>query len=106
MRLQEGIQGYLEHQRISGLDFAKGKQSLASFRHHVGDLLLDDIRPQQVLSFLDGPRTSAITWQRKYNLLRNFFLFWIARQAMRSLPLPPLSTRDAADLCPLHLLPR
>ena len=89
MRLRESIQDYVGQQRIAGLTFAKGEQTLASFHNHVGNLLLDDIRPQQVLSFLDGPRTSAITWPRKYNLLRNFFLFWIARQAMRSLPLPP-----------------
>jgi integrase len=89
MRLEESIQQYVEKQHLSGLGFAKGKQSLTSFYRHVGNLLLDDIRPQQVLNFLDGPRTSPITWTGKYNLLRNFFRFWIARQAMRSLPLPP-----------------
>ena len=39
-------------------------------------------------SFLDGPATSEATWQNKYKQLRNFFLFWLARNAISAVPLP------------------
>ena len=43
----------------------------------------------QSVRFLDGPGTSIVTWHQKYNQLRNFFLFWVARDAMRAAPIPP-----------------
>src|SRR6185369_17018459 len=50
---------------------------------------MSTITERRVASFLNGPHTSAVTWHQKYNLLRNFFLFWVARSAMRAAPMPP-----------------
>ncbi len=88
MKLKNSIQLYVDEQRTNGIAFTKGDQILASFCRHVGNVVLDEIRPRQVLTFLEGPRTSALTWSRKYSLLRNFFLFWVAQRELRSLPLP------------------
>lgn len=63
--------------------------NLTSFCRYVGDIPLDAIHHNQVANFLDGPRTSDLTWAAKYNLLLNFFRFWIARDIMWSLPMPP-----------------
>ena len=89
MNLNQGIELYVQEKRAAGMLFGKGNQSLASFRRQVGDLSLSRIRPEQIVTFLNGPRTSDITWVHKYNLLRNFFLFWAARDRMRPLPMPP-----------------
>jgi integrase/recombinase XerD len=89
MKLQQGIERYVEEKRSAGIDFNEGKGSLASFCRHVGDIPLDKIRYDQVGGFLDGQSTSELTWIHKYNVLRSFFLFWIARDQIRSLPMPP-----------------
>jgi integrase len=89
MRLLDGIQTYVERKRFGGANYAKGIQSLSAFCRHAGDVPLSSITERQVISFLDGPRTSAVTWRQKYNLLRNFFLFWVARNAVPALPMPP-----------------
>lgn len=89
MKLLEGVQTYVEGKRSGGAAYAKGIQSLASFCRHAGDVTLSNISERQVASFLEGPRTSAITWRNKYNLLRSFFLFWVARNAMSTVPMPP-----------------
>ena len=89
MKLLQGVQTYVDGKRVGGAAYAKGIQGLTSFCRHAGDVSLSSITEQQVTSFLDRPRTSAVTWRLKYNLLRNFFLFWVARDAVPALPMPP-----------------
>jgi integrase/recombinase XerD len=89
MKLLQGVQTFVEEKKRGGTVYAKGAQNLASFCRHVGDVTLTGISEHQVASFLEGPRTSANTWQQKYNLLRSFFLFWVARNEMLALPMPP-----------------
>ena len=89
MKLREGIQQYVEEKQNQGMRFSGGSKNLMSFCRHVGDIPLDTIHLRQVVAFLDGPRTSVLTWAAKYNLLLNFFRFWVARDLMHSLPMPP-----------------
>jgi site-specific recombinase XerD len=89
MRLREGIQQYVEEKQAQGMRFIGGNKDLTSFCRHVGNIPLDKIRHNQIVTFLDGPRTSDLTWTAKYNLLLNFFRFWVARDLMNSLPMPP-----------------
>jgi integrase/recombinase XerD len=89
MKLQQSIEVYAEEKRAAGIDFIGGNERLVSFCRHVGDIPLEKIRYDQVGDFLDGRHTSDLTWLSKYNALRSFFLFWIARDRMRSLPMPP-----------------
>jgi integrase/recombinase XerD len=89
MKLLQGVQTYVDGKRLGRAAYAKGIQSLTSSCRHAGDVSLGNITERQVTSFLDGPRASAVTWRLKYNLLRNFFLFWVARKAVPALPMPP-----------------
>jgi integrase/recombinase XerD len=89
MKLQEGVQVYVDGKRVGGAVYAKGIQTLSAFCRHAGNVELSRITERKVVSFLNGPRTSATTWHGKYNLLRNFFLFWLARNAISAVPMPP-----------------
>jgi integrase/recombinase XerD len=89
MRLLDGVQTYVDGKRIGGANYAKGIQSLSAFCRHAGNVELNRIRERQVASFLDGPHTSPVTWRNKYNLLKSFFLLWVARNAISAVPMPP-----------------
>src|SRR5580658_2139305 len=89
MRLLDGVQTYVDGKRIGGANYAKGIQSLSAFCRHAGNVELSSVSERQVASFLEGPRTSAITWRSKYSLLKSFFLFWVARNAISAVPMPP-----------------
>src|SRR3984885_11083676 len=89
MKLLQGVRTYVEEKNRGGTAYAKGTMNLVSFCRHVGDVALTSVSERQVASFLEGPRTSANTWHQKYNLLRSFFLFWVARNEMLALPMPP-----------------
>jgi integrase len=89
MRLQEGIEVYIEVRRSEGAPWTKGAQNLRALYRYVGDLPLDRIHISQTELFLDTPLSSAATWYNKYCVLRQFFCYWKARHEVYNLPLPP-----------------
>jgi integrase/recombinase XerD len=89
MNLAEGIQLYANAKRSAGALYPDGIRPLASLSRYAGDVPLNAITSRQIALFLEGPRTSEVTWHQKYNALKNFFLFWCARNEIRTLPLPP-----------------
>ena len=88
MNLAEGIQLYADAKRSAGALYPDGIRPLASLSRYAGDVPLNAITTRQVALFLEGPRTSEVTWHQKYNALKNFFLFWRARNEIPTLPLP------------------
>jgi integrase/recombinase XerD len=100
MNLSEGIELYVGRKRAGGRFFNKGASDLTRFCRRVGDRPLDSITTQNVLAFLDGPRTSTTTWIKKRNLLRHFFEFWNSRGAMPLLLLPPPRPPDPRTFIP------
>src|SRR5258708_38214992 len=88
MKLHEGVDAYVDGRRTYGAVYPNGIQTLSAFCRYAGNEPLGTVRERQVAAFLDGPATSEATWQNKFNYLRRFFLFWLARNAISALPLP------------------
>jgi len=89
MRLLEGVNTYVEERRTFGAVYPNGSPTLDAFCRYAGDIPLRSIRERQIAAFLDGPKIKESTWQNKYRRLRHFFLFWLARNAISALPMPP-----------------
>lgn len=92
MILSESIALYVERKRSGGTAYHKGAQLLRSLNRHVGELELDRISAHDILMFLNGPKTSDLTWTRKWNDLKLFFDFWESRDEM---PAPRPSKRSS-----------
>jgi integrase/recombinase XerD len=90
MRLNEGIDEYIQMKRTNGVSYGWGERSLRSFYNRVGNISLGAIRPPQVLKFLDGSRSQTVTWRQKYFLLQGFFSYCFARNRIAALPMPRL----------------
>ncbi len=102
----QAVQGYVERKRSEGLNYAKAEQILLSLSRYVGHSALERVTVRQVASFLDGPKTSPVSWEKKYGLLRAFFDFWLARGEMQILPPAREAKNQPTGLHPLHLLAR
>jgi len=76
MPLFEAVQIYIERKRSLGVIFEKSAMNLRAFSKRVGDVPLSTITPGQIVAFLNGPRTSTVTWRVKFNLLKHFFEYW------------------------------
>lgn len=109
--MSEAISAYIEHQRSHGLPFLQPAHELVFFCKHVGDCPLDELAPQDVLQYLDGPRTSVNRKRKKHNLLRRFFAYWNQRRQISRLVLPPPPPKERSTYRPyifsrseIHLL--
>jgi integrase/recombinase XerD len=89
MKLTEGVEAYVDRKRAGGLVYEKATQNLHGFCRHVGDLPLSRVSSRHVLTFLNGPRTSTVTWRGKYSLLKHFFDFWESRGEVLVVHMPP-----------------
>jgi integrase/recombinase XerD len=88
MEIFVAVETYIDRKRSLGVTFEKAALNLRSFSKRVGDVPLETITPGQILRFLNGPRTSTVTWRVKYKLLKNFFEYWAARGMLPVLPMP------------------
>jgi integrase/recombinase XerD len=88
MEIFVAVETYIDRKRSLGVTFEKAALNLRSFSKRVGDVPLETITPGQILRFLNGPRTSTVTWRVKYNLLKHFFEYWAARGILPALPMP------------------
>jgi integrase len=89
MKLSEGIALYVEHKRISGIDFNKGHSNFLSLCRKIGDVQLSEISSHDVLRFLNGPKTSTVTFRSKHSQIRYFFEFMASRELMAEIRMPP-----------------
>jgi integrase/recombinase XerD len=87
--LSEAIDIYVRRKQAYGFLFTNGQKALNAFSRQVDDPSLNHVVARDILSFLDGPRTSTETWRSKYRLLKRFFEFWSLRGTMPVLLLPP-----------------
>jgi len=88
MALFEAVQGYIDRKRSLGVIFERAAMDLRAFAKRLGDVPLNTIEPEQVLAFLNGPRTSRPTWRTKFTLLKHFFEYCTARGMLETLPMP------------------
>ncbi|WP_263377859.1 tyrosine-type recombinase/integrase [Granulicella paludicola] len=88
MKLQHGIQRYIDDKRAAGLNFSADSEWLASFIRHVGDIACGSVSLQQVVTFLESPRKSPSTWERKRYLLARLSRFLVLNEISEPFPLP------------------
>lgn len=88
MKLSGAITRYVEMKRILGVSFRMGAGWLRAFSRQIGDVSIGSVTKRQVLGFLDGSRTSNVTWLVKYRVLKAFFEYWMVRNEVYELPMP------------------
>lgn len=89
MKLSEAISTYVQRRHLEGSTYINGEEILRSFQRRTGDVSLDRVSDQDVVGFLNGPRTRAITKRGKYSMLSRFLQFWASRDEMPVLILTP-----------------
>jgi len=89
MILREAIDKYVQRRQAFGFSFTTGRRNLYSFCARLGNPSMDCVSPRDIQAFLDGPRTSRVTWRAKYSLLKHFFEFWNLQGTVPQVPMPP-----------------
>lgn len=90
MNLIDAVETYVQRKLSNGLTYRSSAWYLRALSRHVGNISLEHVTAREILTFLDGPKTSpgTSTWMVKYRLLRGFFDYWLARGEIGALPMP------------------
>lgn len=89
VKLSRAIRRYVAAKHAIGVSYRSGRDVLEAFSQHVGDVPLLSLAKWQVLEFLDRSRLSDVTWLFRFRILKAFFEYWLARDHLTKLPLPP-----------------
>jgi len=99
MRLKTAIRQFVEWKHFCGRSFVSGEQALMMFFKSVGNIELDDISRRHSLKFMHGTHRRRETYQRKFQLLSQFFRHWLHRGQLKQVSLPsPKATRRLSSL--------
>jgi integrase/recombinase XerD len=88
MKLTEVIDTYVGFQRSLGIKFESAACLLRQFGRTMGDIPIDEVRPQEVAAFLRGRGRLTATWRCRYNVLSGLYRFAISRGLIDTSPLP------------------
>lgn len=105
MKLSTAINIYVQKKRSGGRLFNNEERGLVAFCKDLVDPPLETVSLCQILAYLNNHHASAISWNGKYLLLRNFFRFWAARDAVESFHILPLRLTNPITRIP-HIYSR
>lgn len=90
MRLSKTVTAYLDHKRSLGMKFIAEGFILRAFCNALGDVAMNQVRAGTVKAFLggSGPGRVTATWTKKYSVINVFYRFALARDHIRTSPLP------------------
>jgi len=88
MTLQKAVKQYIALKRSLGFRFDGDGVILNAFSKAMGKVSLGRVKPKAVRAYLDGKGPVTRHWHRKWEALRPFYRFAVARGLVRRSPLP------------------
>lgn len=88
MKLTEAVTAYIAYKQSLGMRFVTEARTLKSFVRALGDVDMDQVDSNQVHTYLSGKGPVTRFWHRKFDALRGFYRFALARGHVTSSPLP------------------
>lgn len=88
MNLIDVINAYVALQQSLGMRFESAHRLLRQFGRRMGNIRIDEVRPQAVADFLRGAGPLSATWALKYRVLSGLYRFAISRGHVGDSPLP------------------
>ena len=90
MKLSAVTSHYVAHKQAMGMRFHTEARTLRSFCRTMGDITIADVAADRVHAYLTGAGPVTSFWHRKYEVLRGFYRFAMARGYASSCPLPKI----------------
>jgi integrase/recombinase XerD len=88
MRLAQAVQNYVALKQSMGSRFRTEATILKAFCRTAGDVVITDVEPQGVASYLAGAGPLTRHWHRKFEALSGFYRFAQGRGYVTHSPLP------------------
>lgn len=100
MRLTDMVNAYIDYERSRGLRFRTDAKELRSYCRAMGDVAVEEVRPESVLAFIAGCGPVTANWVQKYRILGRLYRYAIGRGLASVSPLPAQIPRLPPPLTP------
>src|SRR6478752_3477889 len=90
MKLAVLASQYVAYKQDMGMRFHTEARTLKSFCRTMGDIALADVGADHVYAYIAGVGPVTRFWHRKYEVLRGFYRYAIARGYVHGSPLPTI----------------
>src|SRR5215475_4174598 len=88
MKLSEATANYVARKQSMGMRFRTEARTLKSFCRAMGEVNIQQVRPDRVQAYLAGTGPVTRFWELKHNILDAFYRFAITRGYVGSTPFP------------------
>jgi integrase/recombinase XerD len=105
MKLSDVVASYIAHKQAMGMRFATEARILKSFCRALGDVTLQEVKPDRVSAYLAGTGPVTRFCERKHTTLKGFYRFAVARGYAAHSPLPRTVPRPLQAFVP-HIYSR
>src|SRR6516225_7371555 len=100
MKLSALTSQYVAYKQAMGMRFHTEARTLQSFCRTMGDIAVADIAADRVHAYIAGAGPVTRFWHRKYDVLRGFYRFAIARRYVTNSPLPAMVPKPPRAFVP------
>ena len=100
MKLRDLVETYIGYKRSLGMRFHSDANTLRAFCHAIGEVAVDDVRPQAALEFIAGAGPVTAHWRQKFVILRSFYRYALGRGYVTVSPLPTSTPQFPPPLTP------
>jgi integrase/recombinase XerD len=100
MKLDQLVERYIAFKRTKGMDFRSSAVTLRCFSRMFRPLDIVDVTAADILAFLYRPNVVTSSWHNTYSTLNGFYRYAIAREYVKSSPLPTILPKKAEHARP------
>ncbi len=90
MRFDQLVEEYIAFKRTKGMDFKTQAIALTCIARRLGPLDVTRVQPKDIHTFLYRSKMVTSTWHQRYSYLHGFYRYAIAREYVKSSPLPTI----------------
>ncbi len=88
MKLHDLVETYIDFKRSLGMRFRSDADVLRAFCRAMGELAVEDVKPEPVLAFIAGTGPVTAYWLQKFKVVGSFYRYALGRGLATVSPLP------------------
>lgn len=88
MKLSDLVETYIDYKRSLGMRCRVDAVILRGFSRAMGEIIVDDVKPESVLAFIAGRGPVTASWQQKFSILGSLYRYAMGRGFAMTSPLP------------------
>lgn len=88
MKLHDLVETYIDFKRSLGMRFRSDADVLRAFCRAMGEIAVEDVKPEPVLAFIAGTGPVTAYWLQKFKVVGSFYRYALGRGLATVSPLP------------------